>query len=177
MEYCERGLSSIMTNEWERRAVLAFAIIGGLWALRFVCDCLFWLYLHIICGNNLSKYGAKRQENRGWALVTGASEGIGYALCKEIATRGMNIVIVSRRESELQKIKTEFKSLFPAVKVEFLAADCSNAIPASEKIVEFIKTINITMVRIYDLSQISLLSCIILAILICKIILCRSCLK
>ena len=39
-----------------------------------------------------------------WALVTGASDGIGKALCYELAKCGINVVMVSRTESKMNEI-------------------------------------------------------------------------
>ncbi len=37
-----------------------------------------------------------------WAVVAGASEGIGQAWCRQLAARGLNVVLVARREEPLQ---------------------------------------------------------------------------
>lgn len=42
-----------------------------------------------------SKFGG------GWAVVTGGSEGIGLALCEELAKEGFHICIISRSETKL----------------------------------------------------------------------------
>jgi len=44
-----------------------------------------------------------------WALVTGASSGIGYELSKILAREGYNLILVSRNEDALQKLATELR--------------------------------------------------------------------
>lgn len=46
--------------------------------------------------NELSKYGPGK-----WALITGASEGIGLAYAKELALAGFNLTLVSRSLTNL----------------------------------------------------------------------------
>src|SRR6266404_5866362 len=46
-----------------------------------------------------------------WALVTGASSGIGKEFARQIAASGINIVLVARRE-ELKEVGVEFSKRF-----------------------------------------------------------------
>ncbi len=63
------------------------------------------------------------QENgNSWALVTGASNGIGYELAKLFAQDGYNIVAVSRTEDDLQQVANEFKQQY-GVQVEVISKD------------------------------------------------------
>ena len=50
--------------------------------------------------DHLSRYGGKGT----WALVTGASDGIGLEFCKQLARDGFNICLVSRTESKLSNV-------------------------------------------------------------------------
>jgi short-subunit dehydrogenase len=39
-----------------------------------------------------------------WALVTGASDGMGAEYCRELARRGFNVIMVSRTQRKLEKV-------------------------------------------------------------------------
>src|ERR1700747_1638831 len=59
-----------------------------------------------------------------WALITGASSGIGRDFSRELAKRGWNVLIVARREDRLQELKAEIEKNF-SVKADYLKADLS----------------------------------------------------
>lgn len=60
-----------------------------------------------------------------WALVTGATSGIGRALVRQLAARGMNIVAVARTASTLEDLAVELRAAH-SVEVRVLAADVSS---------------------------------------------------
>jgi short-subunit dehydrogenase len=59
-----------------------------------------------------------------YALVTGASSGIGYELAKLFAQDGKNIVVVARSQDRLEKLKTEIENK-SGTKVIVLVKDLS----------------------------------------------------
>ena len=67
--------------------------------------------------NYKEKYGQ-------WAVITGGTSGIGVNIVKEVAKRGMNIVLVARRIEKLEATAKEIKSKFN-VEVKIIQADLS----------------------------------------------------
>ncbi len=59
-----------------------------------------------------------------WALVTGATSGIGRALARQLAAQGMNVVAVARTQGRLDELATELRAK-PGVEVRALALDVS----------------------------------------------------
>lgn len=60
-----------------------------------------------------------------FALVTGASSGIGREIAFELAKRGYSLVIASRTRTTLEKVQTEIEGLYAPVKVLVCACDLS----------------------------------------------------
>jgi 17beta-estradiol 17-dehydrogenase / very-long-chain 3-oxoacyl-CoA reductase len=54
------------------------------------------------------RYGGKDT----WAMITGATDGIGRGFCEELAREGFNIILVSRTLDKLQKVAQEISSEF-----------------------------------------------------------------
>jgi short-subunit dehydrogenase len=70
-----------------------------------------------------------------WALVTGASAGIGVALAKELAAGGTHLVLTARRKDRLEELATALRAKHN-VKTEVFAADLADP-AAPEKIFAF----------------------------------------
>lgn len=61
-----------------------------------------------------------------YALITGASKGIGKAIATGLAARGFNVLLAARSEELLSQLATRITTLYP-VQADWLAVDLSTA--------------------------------------------------
>ncbi len=57
-----------------------------------------------------------------WALVTGASSGVGSEFAKLIAAKKLNVVLVARREEKLKSLAKQIRNQYSA-DVKIIVAD------------------------------------------------------
>ncbi|XP_052898813.1 inactive hydroxysteroid dehydrogenase-like protein 1 [Anopheles moucheti] len=62
-----------------------------------------------------------------WAVITGASDGIGKGYAHYLARKGMSIVLVARNEAKLAKVAAEIKSKH-GVEIKIVVADFSKGL-------------------------------------------------
>ena len=72
-----------------------------------------------------------RQRADTWALVTGATDGIGLAFIKELASNGFNVILHGRNAAKLKKLKAQLSDDHPKLHFRSLVLDAS--VPLSEK--------------------------------------------
>ncbi|KAG5674672.1 hypothetical protein PVAND_004625 [Polypedilum vanderplanki] len=89
-----------------------------------------------------SKKKSFKEKYGEWAVVTGATDGIGKQYAKELAKHGMNIVLISRTESKLIEVAKEIESMY-SVKTKYVAVDFGNGKKIYEKIKEELKSMDI----------------------------------
>ena len=74
---------------------------------------------------NLKKYGP-------WAVVTGASSGIGNEYARQLAQAGLNVALIARRKKRLDALVTELEAAYGikarAIPIDLTAADALDQI-------------------------------------------------
>lgn len=87
-----------------------------------------WLWLYAWLPHRFSgRRMAERYGPGSWALITGASDGLGKAFAQELARHGFNLILVSRTQSKLDRLKDELQAL--GVQVRTVAVDLSDTSP------------------------------------------------
>lgn len=74
---------------------------------------------------SLDKYGAKKGD---WAVVTGASDGLGKQFASQLAKKKYNVVLVSRTQSKLEAVAEEIETQYK-VQTKIIAFDASTDKP------------------------------------------------
>uniref|UniRef100_A0A8R1UFG1 Dehydrogenase n=1 Tax=Pristionchus pacificus TaxID=54126 RepID=A0A8R1UFG1_PRIPA len=109
--------------EWSDAWSIILFILGYLFlaliALRLLASLYRIVAPYLLCPrrNLHARAGAR------WAVITGATDGIGKAYAFELAEQKFDIFLVSRTASKLVTTKTEILEKFPGVKVEMCAFD------------------------------------------------------
>lgn len=67
---------------------------------------------------------AQRYGRGSWALITGASDGLGKAFAQQLAGHGFNLVLVARTQLKLDRLQADLQE--QGVQVRTVAADLSN---------------------------------------------------
>jgi len=66
---------------------------------------------------------SRLKKDNAWAVITGASDGIGKAFAFELAKRGFNIFLISRTKSKLEEVAAELGKKYNKIQTEILAVD------------------------------------------------------
>lgn len=106
-----------LVDHVDKRVASAILFLFGVKALcTFGLRPLGFFYRHAIRPrkNLHARYGG------GWAVITGASDGIGLAFSKQLAAQGFNILMISRSEAKLEVAKKEVEAINSKVKVKTL---------------------------------------------------------
>jgi len=91
------------------------AVKVGRWAWQYL-----WLPRRLQGRQLTERYGPGS-----WALITGASDGLGKAFAQELAQYGFNLLLVSRTQEKLSRLQAELEVL--GVQVRTVCADLSDS--------------------------------------------------
>ncbi|XP_063293537.1 inactive hydroxysteroid dehydrogenase-like protein 1 [Pelobates fuscus] len=120
------------------------AVVGALYTaqkgLYLLCGCYRAIRFHISI-RMFSKTFLARQYG-GWAVVTGATDGIGKAYAEELASFGINIILISRNRDKLQMVSESIATTY-GVKTSFIVADFNKGREVFPAIKEALKDVDV----------------------------------
>lgn len=115
-------IESLYETTWGKALIWLASAIGAYKLVSFSVNFATLVYeLFLSAPTNFKKYGAKKGL---WAVVTGASDGIGKEYALQLAAKGLNVVLVSRTLSKLEAIASEIESKYQ-VSTKVVAFDAS----------------------------------------------------
>jgi short-subunit dehydrogenase len=100
----------------------SLAIVGA-------CSLLTYLVPYMLAAWVYGEQNLKRKYGAEWAVVTGASSGIGRALTEKLAAQGINVVMVALKDATFDKAHEQITAQFPEVSFKRVDADLSNGNP------------------------------------------------
>lgn len=107
-------------------SLAVLALIGllsvGTFVLRLVH---LFADVYVLPGTSVSKYGANKKDlaRASWAVVTGATDGIGREFALQLSRKGFNILLVSRSPEKLGSVAAEIEAATPGVRTKTQAID------------------------------------------------------
>lgn len=103
-----------------------FPLLGLLLALYHVWGALDFIWFHYLRPKSYTRllHGTKP-----YALITGATDGIGRSTAKELYARGFNLILHGRNEQKMKQVVEEVKAINPAggLDVKYFIADVSRS--------------------------------------------------
>ena len=92
----------ILHTAWYYSALALGLFTGALWCYRAIC--VFLRSFGFGTKMTVDRYG-----KGSWAVVTGATDGIGKAAAMYLANEGFNVVLISRTMAKLETVANELK--------------------------------------------------------------------
>lgn len=83
-----------------------------------------------------------------WGFLTGAADGLGNAIARELASRGMNLVLFDVQEGKLEHLAQELRS--DGVEIHALAVDLSDASATADAVSEALRRVGTPQALIHD---------------------------
>ncbi|CAK9804343.1 Very-long-chain 3-oxoacyl-CoA reductase [Anthophora plagiata] len=124
---------------WEKISLIALAVIGLRILLRV--SVLVWKKL---IGPSFG-FGIDLRTQGTWAVVTGATSGIGKAYVDQFASKGLDVVLIARSASKLEEVAAEIKQRY-GVDVRTVEADLTEGQAVYAKIAKATEDLELAVV-------------------------------
>ena len=95
-------------------------------------------YLH----QHQTRNTTQRPLTKSWALITGATDGIGLSLAHELAAAGFHLILHGRNATKLEKVSSSLRSQHAGLETHSFIADASSPNPSFAKLQDLLSTGN-----------------------------------
>ncbi|KAL1493168.1 hypothetical protein ABEB36_011277 [Hypothenemus hampei] len=96
-------------------------VVVGFWVFRFIFRVVYYNFLAPLLKIN----AVNLRETGKWAVITGATDGIGKAYAETLAKNKLNIVLISRTQAKLNDVATQITQKFN-VETKIIVTDFTN---------------------------------------------------
>ena len=124
-------------------AIHLLAAFGAILSLTYIYRFANFIWIYCLRPSSVHKY---LHGTNPYAIVTGASDGIGKALAIELYDRGFNLILHGRNEEKTRKVVEEIRGRAGGRDVKYFLADGGDPEQDFGKIVQGFKGLNITLV-------------------------------
>jgi 17beta-estradiol 17-dehydrogenase / very-long-chain 3-oxoacyl-CoA reductase len=98
--------------------------------IYFAAKTTSFIYTFFIRASSLPRY--HHGPSQPWALVTGASDGIGLGFAQELAKYGFCLILHGRNASKLSRVQSDLLKLHPSISVETWVTDATSSVAIEE---------------------------------------------
>jgi len=119
MDSINKVLLPVLGTQATDAILLVMQAIGLIYIASFALQFIHGIYARLIRpGKNLKKAGK-------WAIVTGATDGIGLAMAEEFMKKGLCTLLISRSQQKLDDCAQTLRGKYASLEVQTLAVDYS----------------------------------------------------
>jgi 17beta-estradiol 17-dehydrogenase / very-long-chain 3-oxoacyl-CoA reductase len=97
--------------------------VGALWIAITIAKVLRFVELYTRSGTLKRFQHPAKDGSKPWAVITGASDGIGKSYAHELASQGFNVVLHGRNQKKLEGVRDGLKKEFPKVEFKIVVID------------------------------------------------------
>ncbi|KAM6495251.1 hypothetical protein JOM56_009874 [Amanita muscaria] len=116
------NLIQVAASEWPKSSALLLVIGALRISLSTFRLASVLLQTFVLPGNDLKEFGARQGA---WAVITGASDGIGKEFSLQLAKAGFNIFLVARNKTTLESVASEIRNKYLTVSTRAHTIDFS----------------------------------------------------